>query len=522
MSTRGEPQPLPPDMIDEAMALLAAAPMLGGACLRDCDDGGRRAIAAWEAAGGGPVRRVPRTTDYERLMGGIDLGAALATGRPAWSGGLIEQAKGGLLVVQSAGDLASENVAAIAAALDARALCLLALADGDNVLPPALADRLALIELRAMEPVDDDGAVDDVRQVMCGVADALGVGSLRATILAVATAEALAAGKRVKQGHVAMAVQLVLAPRATWLPPQPEVDEAPPGEQTEPEAGGADGGRIADRVIEAVRAVLPPDMLAAIAEGRSPVRAGGAGRGERRRSPVRGRPLGAKAGVPGGGLRLALVDTLRAAAPWQRLRGRDDARIRIRKGDLRVHRFESRAETTTIFAVDASGSSALARLGEAKGAVELMLAQAYVKRAEVALIAFRGEGAELLLPPTRSLTRARRALGDLPGGGGTPIAAGLIAAGGQAEAARKRGRTPFIVVLSDGRANVGLGGTRFGAVKEAESAAKDIAKAGFGCVFIDISTRPRSEGADLAQAMNARYLPLPNGDAQTLYKAIVA
>ena len=86
-----------------------------------------------------------------------------------------------------------------------------------------------------------------------------------------------------------------------------------------------------------------------------------------------------------------------------------------------------------------SGSSALARLAEAKGAVELLLAQAYVRRAKVALIAFRGTTAELLLPPTRSLARAKRCLGDLAGGGGTPIAAGLSAALDLAMAAKGEG-----------------------------------------------------------------------------------
>ena len=136
--------------------------------------------------------------------------------------------------------------------------------------------------------------------------------------------------------------------------------------------------------------------------------------------------MGALAGVPGGGRRLSVIDTLRAAAPWQKLRGAS-GRVVIRRDDLRVRRYQTRAEVLTIFAVDASGSAAVARLAEAKGAVELLLAEAYVKRAYVALVAFRGTTAELLLPPTRSLVRAKRGLAGLPGGGGTPLAAATCA-----------------------------------------------------------------------------------------------
>jgi magnesium chelatase subunit D len=93
-----------------------------------------------------------------------------------------------------------------------------------------------------------------------------------------------------------------------------------------------------------------------------------------------------------------------------------------------VSRFKQRRETTTIFVVDASGSAALHRLAEAKGAVELLLADCYVRRDRVAMLAFRGKGAELMLPPTRSLVRAKRSLAGLPGGGGTPLAAGMDAA----------------------------------------------------------------------------------------------
>ena len=176
----------------------------------------------------------------------------------------------------------------------------------------------------------------------------------------------------------------------------------------------------------------------------------------------------------------------------------------------------------TIFAVDASGSSALARLAEAKGAVELLLAEAYVKRAQVALVAFRGAVAEILLPPTRSLARARRALAELPGGGGTPLAAGLNAARELAELARGRGRTPFVVVLTDGRANIAADGSavRATAERDATAAAEAIGLAGIDCAFVDISARPRPEGAALAAAMRARYLPLPRADAATMHAAV--
>jgi magnesium chelatase subunit D len=229
-----------------------------------------------------------------------------------------------------------------------------------------------------------------------------------------------------------------------------------------------------------------------------------------------------RAGVPRGGNRLSLIETLRAAAPWQKLRREPgDTRVRIRRDDLRIKRFQSRAETTTIFVVDASGSSAAARLAEAKGAVELLLAEAYVKRAQVALIAFRGTGAELILPPTRSLTRARRALAELPGGGGTPLAAGLAMAGEVAALVRSKDRTPFVVVLTDGRGNIALDGMAdAGAAKrDVEGAARAMNAPG---VLIDISARPREEGRAIAALMGAKFVALPRGDALSVRDAVKA
>jgi hypothetical protein len=145
-----------------------------------------------------------------------------------------------------------------------------------------------------------------------------------------------------------------------------------------------------------------------------------------------------------------------------------------------------------VFCVDASGSTAVSRLAEAKGAAELILAQAYVKRADVAVVAFRGEGADVLLPPTRSLTRAKRALAALPGGGGTPLASGLSLARQLGEAVAARGSTPVLVFLTDGSANIALDGTRgrSRAQEDALLAARAIAGAGHDAVVIDISPRP--------------------------------
>jgi magnesium chelatase subunit D len=217
-----------------------------------------------------------------------------------------------------------------------------------------------------------------------------------------------------------------------------------------------------------------------------------------------------------------LIDTIKAAAPWQRLRGREgDDRLRVRHDDLRIRRFIARAQATTIFAVDASGSAAFARLAEAKGAVELLLAQAYVKRAEVALVAFRGDAAEISLPPTRSLARAKRQLSALAGGGGTPMAAGIDLARRVAEGERNRGRTPLVVILTDGRANVG--GTQTLTPQEAALAsARALGSSGIASVFIDCSARPRPEGGALAAAMAARYVALPRLDANAVVAAVNA
>ncbi|MEM9782863.1 MAG: VWA domain-containing protein, partial [Pseudomonadota bacterium] len=225
-----------------------------------------------------------------------------------------------------------------------------------------------------------------------------------------------------------------------------------------------------------------------------------------------------------GDKRLALVETMTAAAPWQRLRGRDLAgkgRLQIRRDDLRIQRQKAPVETLTVFVVDASGSAALARLAEAKGAVELMLGEAYRRRDQVALIAFRGAGAQLLLPPTRALARARRCLAGLPGGGATPLAAGLDAATVLARRAMADGLQVQVVVLTDGRGNIARDGApgRPAAMADAAAAARALALTGAAVLILDTGARPAAQAAEIATAAMGRYLALPGADARRLATA---
>ncbi len=556
----------PPDALGDALIaarLCAIDPALGGLILRGGGEARDAVVAALHDGlpPDAPVRRVPAHIDDESLLGGIDLTATLALGKAISRTGLLAQADGGMIVLPMAERLPDAVAGRIAAAMDtgdlvverdgrawrsAARFVLAALDDGiepEERPAPALAERTAFwIDLSAWRgrgsdprpgqpaPTEDFVPPDEAIDTIAAIAAALGIDSARPPLFALRAARAMArlAGRAmITRDDLAFAARMVLAPRATRFPAPaeaPQSDAAPP--PPEPDSGEEESGEpgpIEDLVLDAVMAAIPRDVLARIAEGGARRRRANAarGKGERQKSGLRGRPMGALAGMPGGGRRLSVIDTLRAAAPWQKLRG-GSGRVVIRRDDLRVRRFETRSEVLTIFAVDASGSAAAARLAEAKGAVELLLAEAYVKRAHVALIAFRGIAAELLLPPTRSLTRARRLLAELPGGGGTPLAAGLAAARELAEAARARGRTTFVIVLTDGRANIAADGraVRSQAEADATAAAKAIRAAGIACAFVDTSARPRPEGAALAAAMGARYLPLPRADSAAMHAAI--
>nr|WP_298929747.1 magnesium chelatase subunit D [uncultured Erythrobacter sp.] len=549
-----------PDPIWDALLaaqLFAFSPKsFGGIVLRGASPARDAVVAALTDVM--PARRLPGHVDDERLLGGIDIAASLSAGRPVHQTGILTEAKGGALIVPMAERLGEAVAGRLAQASDEGGTGLILLDDSveaEDSPPASLMERCAFrCDLSASRiwdgiALDDIGSgdlstvqplSDEALTALAATAAAFGVHSLRPLLFAGEAARAHAAFEgrsEASEADLSAAARLVLGPRATQLPaPQedtpPEQPPEPPQDSSE-EPSDSQNNRpdqpLEEMLVEAAAAAIPADLLAQLAKGLAPRKSGGSGSGQKRKSGLRGKPLGARPGMPRGGARLALIDTLRAAVPWQHVRRKerpdaDPNAILTRKDDLRVRRFEEKAARVTIFAVDASGSAAAARLAEAKGAVELMLAQAYVTRSEVALVSFRGEIAELLLPPTRSLTRARRALAELPGGGGTPLAMGLNAAREAAESVIARGKTASLVILTDGRANIAADGSpgRKQAGEDAEAAAKAIARAGIDALVVDISVRPGPDAPALAENLQGRFLALPRADAKTLHEAISA
>jgi magnesium chelatase subunit D len=595
-----------------------------------------------------PFRRVPLNINDTALLGGLDLGATLNAGRPVAQQGVLAQADRGIVVLAMAERLPLGTAARLAAVLDSgevaierdgltvrnpARLGLVALDEGmadDERVPAALLDRMAfhvVLDGRADAAVDADsetkplqGAAtvartalnaelqdgadwqlsdivkarallprvtvsDETVQALCAAALALGVGSLRAPLLALRVARAaaaLAGAAQVEDEHGALAARLVLAPRATLMPasasaddkssdgdgderdkapdadaddqdpPPPQADAPEQPDDPTPDTVDADteepdpeaGNSLAEMVLAAAQAAIPAGLLAALKIGQAArARAQAAGRsGAAQKSQTRGRPLGARRGEPRAGSRLNVIETLRAAAPWQRLRqqeaveraacllhtpqpetgGPTRPRIHVRREDFHVTRFKQVGQTTTLFVVDASGSSALNRLAEAKGAVELLLADCYVRRDRVAVLAFRGKTAELLLPPTRSLARAKRSLAGLPGGGGTPLATAIDAARELADQISRRGETPIVVLLTDGRGNIARDGSpgRVRASDDALAAARQVRVAGITCLLMDTSPKPQPTARLLAQEMGAAYVPLPYAGAKALSQVV--
>lgn len=537
-----------------ALTLLAVDPSgLRGLWLRGRAGPVRDRVLA--ALGALHPRKLHPFISDDALYGGLDLSMTLATGDMQRHAGLLAQ--GGVLVLTMAERCPPGLAVRLGQGLDQdAALALVALdeaAEDGEGLPPALADRLGLFltlddlaysdttdislpmpaiataraRLAQLRPTPDD------RARLVRICAQLQINSARAPLLALACARAHAAlrgGDTLDDTDLEAAVTLTLAHRATALPadaPPPDQDDSPPPPQEQTDQGAdQDQSELDipdDLLIEAARTALPPNLLARLQAARV-ARAMGStnsGAGAVRNSKRRGRPMPSRAGKPGSGAKVDVIATLRQAAPWQKIRAklmphRDG--LLLMPSDIRIRRYKEQTDRVLIFIVDASGSSALARLAEAKGAVELMLADAYSSRDHVALVTFRGRGADLTLPPTRSLVQAKRRLGGVPGGGATPLANGLALALQVAATARGQGMTPTLALLTDGRGNIALDGTadRAQAAQDAQTLARMVAAQGLPALVIDTGMRPQPALAALSQTMGAMHIALPRADARAM------
>lgn len=223
---------------------------------------------------------------------------------------------------------------------------------------------------------------------------------------------------------------------------------------------------------------------------------------------------------------LALDATIRAAAPYQVSRNKNGLAIAIRESDIREKVRQRKYANLLVFVVDASGSmGASQRMTETKGAILSLLKDAYVKRDKVCLIAFRGNDAQVLLPPTRSVDRGVRLLETMAVGGRTPLNHG-IAKGMQviqSELKKNPGVLPYMVMITDGKGNVSIDNTLKPKQELMEISEKLRAFPYINTMVLDIERKGAMSfgiAKEMALRMGASYQKIETLNAGTIISAI--
>lgn len=421
-------------------------------------------------------------------------------------------------------------------------------------------------------------AVEDLRS-LSAVSLSLGVEGNSADIFAscVAKANAALAGRdAVSEADVITAIQLVLLPRATQIPTGDEVEELANQEQSkndkpdveqssEPQSrnqeqhqnsdhreeklkdneqnfDGRDNhqqqkfaiGSIEDLLVKAIDSQLPKEAIQAQISNRKSLKNISSGKRSETSGASRGRYVRNSA-KKNNHSKVAVAATVRAAAPLQlsrKLKEKSSAQaVKITADDLRYKRFKKKSGMLFIFAVDASGSMALNRMAQAKGAMTRLLQEAYIHRDKVALISFRNHAATVLLQPTRSVELAKRMIDAIPTGGATPMAAALIEALSISKLARSQEISQaMLVMFTDGRANVGLHvEENIEGVAKSEALKAELRQLGAalqlaGITALVLDTKPKfiagGEARELSETIGAQYCYLPRADDKTIYESV--
>lgn len=610
------------DLAKQALMLLAVDPSLGGVVIPSTVGSGKSTLARAFAdilPEGTPFVELPLNVTEDRLIGGVDLEATLASGQRVVQHGVLSRAHKGVLYVDSLSLLDSSAVSHIMDAMSRGAVIVER--EGLSEVHPAdfmlvgtydptdgevrmgLLDRIGIIvpftpvnDYRARKKIvslvmgnrNSEDTEDELRMLrgiigaareqlphvsmtneqikgLIQTAISLGVEGNRVDIFAIRAAianAALSQRTEVDDEDLKLAVKLVLVPRATRMPerePEPEemTQQEPPPQDEQPQDEAEDENAPPDQpdseadeeqkdepdmieelMMDALETELPDNILNISLASKKKAKSGSRGEAlnNKRGRFVRSQPGEIKSG------KVALIPTLISAAPWQASRKAEQlkkgikstAALIIGKEDVKIKRFRDKSGTLFIFMVDASGSMALNRMRQAKGAVASLLQNAYVHRDQVSLISFRGKQAQVLLPPSQSVDRAKRELDVLPTGGGTPLASALLTGWETAKQARTKGITQIMfVMITDGRGNIPLAAAydptaakapKEDLEKEVEALALSIQSDGIASIVVDTQMNylSRGEAPKLAQKLGGRYFYLPNAKAEQIVEAALS